>query len=97
MQHGGVTEASVIPISGYTRRLRENQFTDFTRGAIGRIKKGKGSRMSSGKVRPYDLHLPGGATIPARPFFPRNLSELSAWGYQAKIKRIFAEYFKTDL
>ena len=92
MQNGGVTEAQDIQIKGFTRRLRENQFSDFAKGKINRIKTEKGSRMSSGKVRDYTLHL-GGSEVPARPFFPRDLNDLSSWGYQAKIKKIFSDYF----
>jgi len=97
MQNGGVSDEQDVEISGYTRRLRQNQFTDFTTGTRNRIKTDKGSRLSSGKVRAYTMHLEGGKEIPARPFFPRSISELSDWGYQAKIKSIFWNYFNKDL
>ena len=90
MQEGGESDAQDIPISSFTRRLRENQFENFS---TGKIRKTKAGKLSSGRVRAYTLHLPGGATIPARPFFPRNLGELGEWGYQAKIKEIFQNYF----
>ena len=96
MQNGGITEAQDIQIKGFTRRLRESQFSDFAKGKINRIKTEKGSRMSSGKVRDYVLHLEG-SEVPARPFFPRDLNDLSSWGYQAKIKRIFWQYFNQGL
>ena len=94
MQNGGVSEAQDIQIKGFTRRLRETQFEDFT---TGKIRKTKSGLQSSGKVRDYVLHLPGGSEIPARPFFPSTLAELSSWGYQAKIKAIFAGYFNDEL
>ena len=87
MQEGGVTEAQTIPISGFKRRKAKAAQNQKYFGDTGWTKKSKD----------YDLHLSGGATIPARPFFPRSISELSAWGYQAKIKEIFANYFHGPL
>lgn len=97
MQKGGITEEQDIPIKGFTRKLSQSQFESFTTGKIRRVKTGSGSRISSGKVRDYVLHLTGGAEIPARAFFPRDLYELSSWGYQRKIKRIFWMYYNKDL
>ena len=97
MQNGGTTEAQDIQIKGFTRRLRESQFESFATGKLRRIKKDSGgTRQSSGKVRDYVLHLAGGADIPARQFFPNTLAELSDWGYQAKIKGIFWNYFHQE-
>ena len=96
MQNGGVSEAQDIPIAGYTRRM------PVKGGAIARsmgenrlTKSGKDKR--TGKIKDYILHLAGGKPIEPRPFFPRTLEELSDWGYQAKIKSIFWNFFQPDL
>ena len=86
MQDGGISESSIIPITGFKRKKAKEAQNQKYFGDTGYTKKSVD----------YDLHL-NGYVIPARPFFPRNLGELASWGYQAKIKRIFAEYFKTDL
>jgi phage gpG-like protein len=87
MQEGGLSEASTIAISGFRRRKSKSAQNQKFFGDTGWTRKSKD----------YDLHLAGGAPIPARPFFPRNIGELNTWGYQAKIKRIFRGYFGKDL
>ena len=93
MQNGGISDASVIPISSYVRKLPVNSIGR----SLGETRTRKSGKPATGRVRAYDLHLQGGATIAARPFFPRGLSELSAWGYSEKIKRIFSDFFNQDL
>lgn len=89
MQSGGVSTANTVKIGSFKRRLPGSKgMVGFTAG--GRKKYARGSFVT---VEAYTMKLKGGATIPARPFFPEGLSELQSWGYLGKIQQIFNDYF----
>lgn len=85
MQEGGQSEAHDVSIAAFTRRRSKRQATDYSRGSL---------TKATERVKAYLMHMKGGNIIPARPFFPDGIRELDAWGYHAKIKEIFALYFK---
>lgn len=86
MQSGGPSEPNEVQIASFTRRLRSRQATAYAGGKL--------QKLGKQTVRDYTIHFKGGGLVPARPFFPEGIAQLDAWGYHAKIKEIFAMYFR---
>lgn len=104
LQEGGRSKANVVRIAGFTRRapgasmglvggrkkFTKTSYTINDDGTIGSKKSGSGASV---KVKDYEIHFKGGSLIPARPYFPTNMSQLKEWGYFDKIREIFRDHF----
>lgn len=82
-EFGGVSKPSTIMIAAHQRKQT--------------VGKKDARRTSMVYVREYQMNLQGGATIPPRPFFPRDPQEFHAWGYLQPVVGIFENYYLGQL
>ena len=100
MQRGGLTTENVVRILNFRRRNPHVMTGGEAKSASGvrsrKLRRQVRASMTEIHKSEYELHLNGGAAIPARPFFPETIPELQNWGYLAAITRIFEKYFRSQ-